>query len=71
MIKSGIADTFRNEQYIKKPDFLYEIESMLLAANLNSNNIKANEENLVLLGYYILVRFVNYYQGLVIKPKNV
>jgi hypothetical protein len=44
MLYSGIADTYRNEQFLKKPDFIYNAEMLLLSCNLNNpdkQNVKA------------------------------
>jgi hypothetical protein len=46
MLYSGIADTYRNEQFLKKPDFLYNFEMLTLNCNLNSSNKHAVKERL-------------------------
>jgi hypothetical protein len=46
MLYSGIADTYRNEQFLKKPDSLYEMEMLIFSCNLNSNNKKKVKANL-------------------------
>jgi hypothetical protein len=46
MLYSGIADTYRNEQFLKKPDPLYNLEMLLLNSNLNSGNKKQLKTNL-------------------------
>ena len=54
MIKTGVADTYRNEQYISKNDKLYELEMLLHSCNMNSLDKNKVRENLnILLNYYI------------------
>ena len=36
MWHTGLADTYRNEQYIGKPDWLYERERQLILINFNN-----------------------------------
>lgn len=36
MIKTGLADTYRNEQYVPKSDFFYEQERQMLYLNFNN-----------------------------------
>jgi len=36
MYHTGLADSYRNEQYLPKPDFLYDHERMMLALNFNN-----------------------------------
>ena len=33
MTYTGLADTYRNEQYFMKPDFLYNLEREIIAIN--------------------------------------
>lgn len=45
MVYSGIADTYRNEQFLPKPDKIYEFEMLIHSCNLNSLDklkVKAN-----------------------------
>ena len=45
MVNSGIADTYRNEQFLPKPDKLYEFEMLIHSCNMNSLDklkVKAN-----------------------------
>jgi hypothetical protein len=58
MIYSGIADTYRNEQFIKKSDFLYNAELLLVHANLNSLDKQKVVDNLLILE---LLLFSNLY----------
>ncbi len=46
MIYTGIADTYRNEQFLPKFDKLYEFEMLIHSCNLNGLNKKAVKENL-------------------------
>ena len=36
MYHTGLADTYRNEQYLPRPDFIYEHERIMLALNFNN-----------------------------------
>jgi hypothetical protein len=36
MYHTGVADTYRNEQYMGRPDWLYEHERKMLALNFNN-----------------------------------
>ena len=36
MTKTGIADTYRNEQFLAKPDFFYNFERNMIALNFNN-----------------------------------
>jgi hypothetical protein len=45
MLYSGIADTYRNEQFMKKSDWLYDLEASLIHINMNSidkNRVKSD-----------------------------
>ena len=56
MLITGIADKYRNEQYIAKFDIFYEIERLLLVANLNSLNRQKVRDDLAFLFIYFIVR---------------
>jgi hypothetical protein len=54
MLYSGIADTYRNEQFMKKSDWLYDLETSLIHINMNSidkNRVKS--ELKILFGHYL------------------
>ena len=54
MTKTGLADTYRNEQYFPKADFFYNLERNLLAANFgNPNREKISLNIIILLRYQI------------------
>jgi hypothetical protein len=36
MYHTGLADSYRNEQYMRKPDFIYNHERKMLALNFNN-----------------------------------
>ena len=46
MLYSGLADTYRNEQYLKKLDFIYDFELLLIYSNMNSLHKDKVKENL-------------------------
>ncbi len=58
MIYSGIADTYRYEQFIKKNDALYNIELLLFSCNLNSHHKKKVLENFLIVTIYSFVACV-------------
>lgn len=62
MLVTGIADTYRNEQYIYKPDLLYDFERLILMSNLNSLNRERVRDNINLLLVYLVLRFIIEYK---------
>ena len=36
MYNTGLADSYRNEQYLPRPDFIYDHERMMIALNFNN-----------------------------------
>ncbi len=57
MIYTGIADTYRNEQFISKNDKIYELEMLLHSCNMNSLDKKKVKENLnILYNYYFNIK---------------
>ncbi len=55
MIHSGIADTYRYEQFIKKNDILYNLELLLIYSNMNRANKEILFEYLITIGIYLLI----------------
>ncbi len=54
MLYSGIADTYRNEQFLPKLDKLYEFEMLIHSCNLNGldkHKVKHNLEQIY--NYYV------------------
>ena len=47
MYYTGIADTYRNEQYLFKPDFIYNWEREMLTLNFNNPNKSTVARNLL------------------------
>jgi len=47
MTKTGIADTYRNEQYFPKPDFFYNFERKMIALNFNNPDKSKVARNVV------------------------
>ncbi len=64
MLKSGIADTYRYEQFIKKPDVLYNIDHLIYQVNLNSLDKNKVEERLVFLQLLFFVSVLNLFCGI-------
>lgn len=61
MTRTGFADTYRYEQYISKPDRLYELEALFISANLNSKDKKKVKENvsfILLFSFCFLIDIV-------------
>lgn len=58
MIHTGIADTYRYEQFLKKNDVLYNLELLLISCNLNSENKKKVLENLMIVSIYVFISLV-------------
>jgi hypothetical protein len=59
MLITGIADTYRNEQYIYKSDIIYDFERLILMVNLNSMNRERVRDNINLLIVYFAIRLIN------------
>lgn len=69
MLKSGLADVYRNEQFLPKNDFMYNIELLLINCNLNSYDKQNVIKKLSLVYIYILanlketcLQFLNIYK---------
>jgi len=60
MIYTKIADTYRYEQFLKKPDFIYEFEMLMHSINFNSNNKSKVKENLIFVLKYYFVLFYSF-----------
>lgn len=61
MLKTGIADTYRYEQFIKKPDSFYNFEYLLTMSNLNSLDKRQAKEKLIFLEFVLLVKLYTFY----------
>jgi len=59
MLKTGIADTYRNEQFIKKPDFLYNFDYLINKVNLNSSDKEKVAERLIFLQYLLIINIIS------------
>jgi len=49
MIYSGIADTYRYEQFIKKTNLIYDLEFLIFSCNLNSKDKETALINLMIV----------------------
>ena len=56
MIFTGLADTYRNEQFLAKPDILYDYERLVLKSNLNSINRDLVSDKMKYLIMYFTIR---------------
>ena len=65
MIKTGIADTYRYEQFIKKSDTLYDLELLLFSCNMNSIDKKMVLENLMIISIYYFVLFLDKFDKII------
>lgn len=59
-IKTGIADVYRNEQFMNKNDTLYNYDYLMVNSNLNSHNKEKVIENLVVLELILLAKIHSY-----------
>lgn len=60
MIYTKIADTYRYEQFLKKPDFIYDFEMLMHSVNFNSNDKERVKENLIfVMQHYFILLFSN------------
>lgn len=59
MIISKIADTYRYEQFLKKPDFIYDFEVLMHSVNFNSNDKEKVKANLIYVLKYFLVSLLS------------
>lgn len=68
MLFFGIADVYRNEQYMGKSDFFYNVEKLLLTANLNQHNREVVESHIHTIFLYsciyIYSAFKKYYDSI-------
>ena len=61
MLKSGIADVYRNEQFLPKPDVLYNFELLLIHCNLNSTNKERVKRDISIALLYLMIILRNSY----------
>lgn len=47
MYHTGLADTYRNEQYLPKHDFFYNLEATLIGINFNNPDKSVVARNIV------------------------
>ena len=52
MTKTGLADTYRNEQYFPKSDYFYDLERNLIAINYGNPDKSKIGKNLILMVRY-------------------
>ena len=69
-IKTGIADTYRNEQFIDKNDTLYNFDYLMVSSNLNSTDKEKILENLIVLELVLLVKIHSYIEQFKINYKE-
>lgn len=51
----GLVDSYRNEQYLSKSDFFYNIEKLVLNGNLNQSDLYKARGNLFIILWYCFV----------------
>lgn len=56
---SQIADIYRNEQYLPKPDLIYNIEYLMIQSNLNKMNKIEVSDNIFIISIYIICNIYN------------
>jgi hypothetical protein len=47
MYHTGLADTYRNEQYLPRADYFYDLERKLIAVNFNNPDKTVVAKNLL------------------------
>ena len=57
MTKTGLADEYRNEQFLPKSDILYNLEKLLLFINVNSKDRNKVSERLFLVTIFAVAYF--------------
>jgi len=62
MYHTGLADTYRNEQYMPKPDFLYDHERMMIALNFNNPDKAEVSKNILKCLKFDYARAINYFE---------
>jgi hypothetical protein len=65
-----LADLYRNEQYMFKPDFFYNIEKLLLTANLNSLNRQRINDDLSVIFVYVWISLYLELNKLISQPPS-
>lgn len=71
MLYTGIADTYRNEQYLGKFDIIYNIEKLKIVSNLNnSDRDKVNFNISIILIYSLLSLYYNIKSMFVTEKNN-
>ncbi len=60
MVYTGLADTYRNEQYFPKLDFFYNFEQALIGLNFANPDKSAVAQNLIVHLNYNLCQLIDY-----------
>jgi len=60
MTQTGLADTYRNEQFLSKPDYFYNLERKMIAINFNNPDKSKVARNLVVALNYDLKALIEY-----------
>jgi hypothetical protein len=63
MVNTGIADTYRNEQYFPKSDLFYDFERNMIAINFANPDKSKVAKNLLVHLNYKLKTLINYLEN--------
>lgn len=70
MFHTGLADTYRNEQYFPKADFFYDFERNMIAINFANPNKEKTARNLLVHQNHMLKTFIEWLNGEDIKEDD-
>ena len=60
MTKTGLADTYRNEQYFPKSDYFYDLERNLIAINFGNPDKSKLSLNIIIALRYRVQFLIDY-----------
>jgi len=63
MVQTGLADTYRNEQYFPKSDFFYNFERNLIGVNFANPDKEKLSRNLLVHLNFTLMEIIDYMEG--------
>ena len=70
MTKTGLADTYRNEQYFPKADYFYDLERNLIAMNYGNPDQSKIALNMIIMLRYKLEAILEYIDQKYRKKEN-
>ena len=60
MIQTGLADTYRNEQYFPKMDLFYNFERYMIAMNFANPDTSKTARNILVYHNYVLQSIIDW-----------